>query len=635
MTSQELKKKFIEFFVSKGHVHIPNSSVIPENDPSALFINSGMHPLVPYLLGEPHPSGKTRLVNYQRAVRTGDIEEVGDNTHHTFFEMLGEWSLGDYGKKESIEWTFEFLTQELGFDPKRLHPSVFRGNSEVPRDEEAIEIWKDVFTKIGLEADVEDNFNDSGKSARIIALGEDDNFWKVGSVGPCGPTSEVYYDRGLGENADQRYLEVCNNVFMSYNMTQEGELVELKQKNIDVGWGFERLVSVVQNIQPNGDIPLNISPYETDLFNEQRVWLINNLQSSNFNLQTYDENPEFRKAIRTILDHIRASVMIIADGIVPSNKDQGYVLRRLIRRAATFVHKAGIEVNQIHELPIQLADKFIDQLGKDPEYTFLIERRDAIKNVLKAEVIKFQGVLKNGIKELNKIQGDKISGEIAFRLKEALGLPLEITEEIAGHQGKIVDTKEYERLMDQHQEKSRTAAVGKFVGGLGDHSPESIRLHTCAHILLAGAQKLLGEHVHQKGQNITPERLRYDIAHSAPLTEEQIKILESWVNDQIEKELIVDFVEMSVDEANKLGAEGVFGDKYAKLDKVKVYRMYEQSQISKVKGKDLVKNDFISLELCGGPHVDSTKEIKDKGRFKIVKEESSSQGVRRIKAIIE
>lgn len=633
MTSQELKKKFIEFFVSKGHAHIPSSSVIPENDPSALFINSGMHPLVPFLLGQPHPKG-TRLTNYQRAVRTGDIEEVGDNTHHTFFEMLGEWSLGDYGKKESIEWTFEFLTKILGFDAKRLHPSVFRGNAEVPRDEEAIAIWQEVFRNVGIDADVADNFNEEGESARIIALGVDDNFWKVGSVGPCGPTTEVYYDRGLGENADQRYLEVVNNVFMSYNMTVGGELVELNQKNIDVGWGFERLVSVVQNMLPNGDIPLSISAYETDIFNEQRLWLLHELGKSE---SEYTHDADLRKAVRTILDHVRASVVIIADGVVPSNKDQGYVLRRLIRRAVTFSKKNVEKTDHL----LHLTEKFIEQLSKDEAYVHLAQNKEQIISVLLEEIRKFETVLKNGIKELQRIKGDVISGEVAFRLKEALGLPLEITEEIAKQQGKKVEVEAYEKLMNEHQEKSRTSTVGKFVGGLGDHSPESIRLHTCAHLFLAGAQKVLGDHIHQKGQNITPERLRYDISHPVPMTAQEVQEIENWVNEQIEKNLTVDFVEMTAEDANKLGAEGVFVDKYAKLDQVKVYRMYEEGHGPSATGnsevlsqKGLEKSDFVSLELCGGPHVTNTSEIRAIGKFKIQKEESSGQGVRRIKAVI-
>lgn len=622
MTSQELKKKFIEFFESKGHKRIPNSPLIPENDPSALFINSGMHPIVPYLVGQPHPAGK-RLVNYQRAVRTGDIEEVGvTKRHHTFFEMLGEWSLGDYWKKESLEWSVEFIVNVLGFDIHRLHATVFKGNEDLPRDDEAIEIWKEIYKKYGIEATVGDEFFAAGESPRIVMLDENDNFWPKGrTVGPCGPCSEVYYDTGTGEDADSRYLEICNNVFMSYYQSEDGAYTELKQKNIDVGWGFERLLSIIQNKLPNGDVPAWTSNFETDLFEVEKVWLVSKMENSSHD---YLNDIPLRRAVRLILDHIRASVMIMGDGIEPSNKDQGYILRRLIRRAVTF----GWRYTQNIDIYPELAQMFIQKMGKDEEYGFLIEKNELIIRTLQNEIKKFESVLKNGLKELQKVQEETISGELAFRLKEALGLPLEITLEMAEHSGKKVDVEKFEHLMHEHQDKSRTAAKGKFVGGLGDYSPESIRYHTCAHLFLAGAQKVLGDHVHQKGQNITPERLRYDISHPTPLTKEEQKKIEDWVNEQIDRDLAVDFVEVPLDEAKAMNAEGVFGDKYEKMEKVKVYRIYD-SNLSEVDSKK-----YASIEICGGPHVENTAEIKEYGRFKIIKEESSGGGVRRIKAVI-
>jgi alanyl-tRNA synthetase len=620
MTSIELKQKFIKFFESKGHKRIQNSSVIPENDPSALFINSGMHPIVPYLMGQEHPAGK-RLVNYQRAIRTGDIEEVGvTKRHNTFFEMLGEWSLGDYWKKESLEWTMEFLVKELGFDPTRLYATVFKGNENIPRDDEAIGYWKTIFQQYHIEPTVGDSFL-MENSPRIITLGEDDNFWAVGKVGPCGPNSEIYYDCGTGEDTDTRFLEVCNNVFMSYYRDEEGKLTNLSQQNIDVGWGFERVLSAVQGRDENGDIPANYSNFETDLFSDERDFL---LESYGLKINHYELQPEIRKSIRVLVDHIRASVIIIADEVEPSNKDQGYILRRLIRRAVTF----GWKFSAHTQIFTDLASRYIEKLSKDEDYKHVGEKREYILEVLNGEIKKFETALKNGIRELDKVKKDTISGEMAFRLKEALGLPLEITEEIASHSGKKVDHEKYNLLMQEHQDRSRTAAKGKFVGGLGDFSPESIRYHTCAHLFLAGAQKVLGDHVHQKGQNITPERLRYDISHPTPITPEELQKIEDWVNEQIEKDLKVDFVEVSIDEAKKMNAEGVFGDKYEALGRVKVYRMYDQ------KLDEDHPNKYVSIEICGGPHVEFTSEIKAHGRFKISKEESSGGGVRRIKAIL-
>lgn len=629
MTSQELKSKFLEFFIKRGHKRIPNSSLIPENDPSALFINSGMHPLVRFLLGEPHPLGR-RLVNYQRAVRTGDIDEVGEKNsrHLTFFEMLGEWSLGDYGKRESLTWTFEFLTQVLKLDPHRLYVTVYKGDDIVPKDEESIEIWQDIFGKLGIEAKVGESFIIGADAPRIILLGED-NFWAVGNVGPCGPTSEVFYDKGYGENPDHRFLELVNNVFMFYNRTKEGKLEELNQKNIDVGWGLERILSILNNLDQHGNVLDVNSVFETDVFLDERNWLINKWGKSE---DEYWNDSRVRKAIRVILDHIRASVMIISDGVEPSNKDQGYVLRRLIRRAVTYGWKCS---GGSSDYLIDLGSMFIDKLAQDEEYIFMLNNKLRTLSVLKNEVNKFERVLNQGVKELSRVNDNIISGELAFRLKESFGLPVEITLEIAASQGKEVDLEKYNLLMQEHQIKSRIGAEKKFVGGLGDYSEISICYHTCAHLLLAGAKMLLRKDVHQKGQNITSERLRYDISYPDKLSAEQIHLLEDWVNEQINRDLKVDFIETTFTNAKEYGVEGMFVDKYEALEIVKIYRIYPKE--FNVHPTDLVPDDkdkYVSLEFCGGPHVNHTSEISKFGRFKIIKEESAGQGVRRIKAVL-
>lgn len=629
MNSTELKQKFIKFFEDRGHVRIPNASLIPENDPSALFINSGMHPLVRFLLGEPHPFGK-RLVNYQRSVRTGDIEEVGEKNsrHLTFFEMLGEWSLGDYGKKESLTWTFEFLTKVLGFDPSRIYATVYKGDDVVPEDVEAIEVWKEIFKSVGINAKVGDEFQIGEDAPRIIRFGED-NFWAVGSTGPCGPTSEVFYDKGHGENVEHRFLELVNNVFMSYVITKEGKVEELTQKNIDVGWGLERLLSVINNLDENGNVLDVKSVFETDVFITERDWLISKWNKTE---EEYLNENKLRKSIRVVLDHIRSSVMIISDGVQPSNKDQGYVLRRLIRRAVAFGWRFSSDSSQYL---VELGEMFIEKLAKDEEYAFILNHKQDTLNTLKLEIEKFEKVLANGIKELNKVQGNIISGEIAFRLKESLGLPLEITTEIASQTGKEVDVDKYKLLMEEHRVKSRVGVDKKFVGGLGDYTPKSICYHTCAHLLLAGAKKILGPVVYQKGQNITSERLRYDLSFSGPIPVEKIKEIENWVNLQIEKDLKVDFIETTFEDAKNYGVEGMFADKYEKLKRVKIYRIYPKDagvHESELRPED--KEKYISLEFCGGPHVKFTSEILKMGKFKIIKEESSGQGVRRIRAVL-
>lgn len=620
ITAIELKNKFIEYFKSKGHTVVPNSSLIPENDPSALFINSGMHPLIPYLLGEPHPFGKTkRLTNVQRCVRTVDIDNIGNSLrHNTFFEMLGEWSLGDYWKKESLEYSIEFLVEVLGFDVNRLYATVYIGDEIVPRDNEAIEIWKIIYKKYGIEPTIGENFS-LQNSPKIIMLKED-NFWTVGGYGPCGPTSEIYYDRGYGEDVDVRFLEVVNNVFMAYFLEKDGTLSKLEQQNIDVGWGLERLLSILWNMEENGNLPLSASVYDTDAFYKQRDLILKELNKT---LEEYFSDKKLQKAIRLILDHTRSGLMMIADGIQPSNKDQGYVLRRLIRRAVTFGNLINLQ-NKAYE---KLLFSFSEHLSSDPEYELLFKNINSINSIFIEEVNKFNKVLNTGIKEISKIKGTVISGEIAFRLKESHGIPIEILTELAEKQNLKIDLNTYEKLLEEHQQKSRTATKGKFVGGLGDHSPEAIAYHTVAHLLLAELRKNFGDTVVQKGQNITQERLRYDFAFTRALTREELEKLEVSLNILISDDLIVDMIEVPYEESKKMGVVGMFHDKYKDKDNVKLYRIY----------KDSVNPDNVaeltSIEYCGGPHVNRTSEISKFGKVKIQKEEASGSGVRRIKII--
>lgn len=636
MNSYEIKQKFIDFFINKNHKRISNASLIPaETDASVIFTNSGMHPLVPYLTGEIHPMG-IRLVNTQRCIRLVDIENVGVRQRsNTFFEMLGAWSLGDYWKEEILNWTMDFLVGELGLDPKRIHPTVFVGNQYAPRDEESIEILKKIFKeKYNIDADVGEGFDDGGNSTRIVMLGED-NFWpgypKKGHAGPCGPTCEFYYDRGGGKDADERYMEICNDVFMAYYADKEGNLSELSQRNIDLGWGLERLTALMSNLQENGDLSLTSSVFETNAFAEEKEWLLEKIFALKNPTGTYEENLQLalteyfanfdlRSPVRIILDHIRASIMIISDGVEPSNKDRGYVLRRLIRRSMGYGKKFTLTVEDY----ISLGNMFIEKLSQDEDYAFIQGRKEETLDILRTELEKFDDVLEKGIRELNKESGSIISGEKAFFLKESMGLPIEVTVQIAEDSGKKVDIEKYEQLLKEHQEVSKAGSEKKFAGGLGDHSPESIRFHTCAHLFLAAARNILGKEVHQKGQNITQERLRYDFNYPNPLTKDQIQSIEDWVNDKLEKHMKVDFIEMSLEEAKQKGAEGVFEEKYKTLDKVKVYRIYSE-------GNEM---NPVSIELCGGPHVSNTSEIQNFGKFKIIKEESSGSGIRRIKAIL-
>lgn len=581
MTAQELRKKYIEFFKSKGHAQIRSASVIPEHDPSVLFTTAGMHPLVPYLMGEEHPEGK-RLTDYQKCIRTGDIDEVGDSTHHTFFEMLGNWSLNDYFKEEAITWSWEFLTFEewLGLDKSRLAVSIFKGDADVPKDEEARDIW----LSLGMPAE------------RIAELGKEDNWWgPAGETGPCGPDTEMFYWVG-NEQAphhfdpeDDRWVEIWNDVFMQYRKTPEGNFELSEMKNIDTGMGLERTLAALNGLDDN---------YKTELF-----WPIIEKIQDITGMKYEDAIREFR----VIADHIKAATMILADPahLQPSNKDQGYVLRKLIRRAIRTGKKLGIEENfsaSVAEVVIAMLKDVYQELETNKEHILI---------TLTQEEEKFKKTLDKGLREFEKL--DHIDGTIAFDLYQTYGFPLELTEELAKEKGMAVDHEAFLAEFKKHQDLSRTASAGKFKGGLADDSEMSTKYHTATHILHQVLRDVLGEEVEQKGSNINPERMRFDFNYPEKLSEEQKAEIEKRVNEQIQRGLDMNWEEMTVEEAREKGAIGVFDGKYG--DKVKVYTL----------------GDF-SKEICGGPHV---KNTKDMGTFKIKKEESVGAGIRRIKAVLE
>ncbi len=607
MNSRELREKYINFFISKGHKRIPSASVVPENDPTVLFTTAGMHPLVPYLLGEKHPEG-TRLTNVQKCVRTGDIEDVGDSTHNTFFEMLGNWSLGDYFKDESIRWSFEFLTDPkyLGIDPKRLKVTVFEGDEDAPRDEESIAIWQECFKSLGFDAPVWDGKNN--EDARIFPLPKDDNWWgPAGITGPCGPDTEIFINLGKptnykscpeGENCKPgchcgRYVEIWNNVFMQYNKNTEGKFEPLSQKNVDTGMGLERTLAMLNGFE-------NI--YESDVLKP----IVDKVKSLSKN--------EDEKMARIIADHIRTSVFMISDGVVPSNLERGYILRRLIRRAI----RAGRALDLQAKAFPELVNVIMEIYGQ--EYPMLLQNRHKIIEELENEESKFSKTLEIGLRELSKLEA--IDGEKAFNIFQTYGFPYEMIVEELEKRNFVFDEpklkSEFGEKFKSHQDLSRTATAGKFKGGLADHSAETTRLHTAAHLLLEALRLVLGEHVFQKGSNITAERLRFDFSHPDKMTDEEKKRVEAIVNEQIQLALPVKYEEMSLEDAKRLGAMGVFESKYG--EKVKVYVMGDE------------RKGIFSKEICGGPHVENTSEL---GHFRIAKEESSSSGVRRIKAVLE
>jgi alanyl-tRNA synthetase len=581
MDSSELRKKFLDFFEEKGHKIIPSASLLPENDPTVLFTTAGMHPLVAFLLGEKHPSGK-RLTDAQKCIRTGDIDEVGDDTHLTFFEMLGNWSLGDYWKDEAIKWSFEFLTEELKIPLEKLAVSCFAGDEDAPKDEESAEIWED----LGI------------KKQRIAFLDKEDNWWgPAGETGPCGPDTEMFYwklDTLAPETfnpEDKNWVEIWNDVFMQYLKDESGNYMGAEQKNVDTGMGMERTLAVL-----NG----KNNVYETDVF----LPIIKKIEEL-----SGKEYSDYQKEFRIIADHIKASVFLASEQIMPSNVEHGYILRRLLRRA--------IRHGKVLEMPNDFLSELIKTVVKiyGDAYPDIKESVDGVIFVVAQEAEKFEKTLETGLREFEKL--DNVSGKDAFNLYQTYGFPIEMTEELAKEKGITVDLEEFKKELEQHQELSRTASVGMFKGGLADNSEETTKLHTVAHLMLAGLRKILGEHVVQKGSNITAERLRFDFAHTEKLNSEQVEDVENFVNGIIEKDLPVSCEEMTLEKARELNAMGVFESKYG--EKVKVYTVGEGDKI-------------VSREICGGPHVDRTGIL---GHFKIKKQESSSAGVRRIKATLE
>ena len=571
-----LKDMYINFFVSKGHVQIPSSPVVPENDPSVLFNTAGMQPLIPYLMGEVHPCG-TRLCDYQKCIRTNDLDNIGDTYHHTFFEMLGNWSLGDYFKKEAISWSFEFLTKVLNIPVNRLAVTVFAGNDVVPFDEETYHLWRSL-----------------GIPDERIARTSDDNFWIAGETGPCGPDTEMFYFRSNDEipekfdPEDDRWVEIWNDVFMQYYKDKNGNISELPKKNVDTGMGLERVVAVLEGVNDN---------YKSSVWKDV-IEVIEKIAG-----KSYEGN---EKAMRIIADHIRTSVFIAADksGIKPSNTDQGYILRRLIRRAIRYAKKLGIDINSNFEEIIAL--KIIDKYDK--YYSELIQNKDVVLDVLKNEKIKFCRTLEKGASK-----GVDIDGITAFHLFDTYGFPLELTVELALEKGLKVDEEGFKNKFKEHQELSRTASSGKFKGGLASDGEIEIKYHTATHLLNAALKVVVSKDCHQKGSNITSERMRFDFSCDHKLTDEEKEKVENLVNEWINEGLDVTVHEMKKEDAIKSGAECMFIEKYP--DIVTVYNIGN-----------------VSSELCGGPHVKNTKEL---GHFRILKEEASSAGIRRIKAVLE
>ncbi len=689
MQAKEIRQKFLDFMEKRGHKIVPSASLLPENDPTTLFTGSGMQPMVPYLLGEKYPGGIKRIVNSQKCFRAGDIEEVGDNRHTTFFEMLGNWSLGDYFKKEQIKWVFEFLTQELELDPSRLYVSVYRGNEKLglPKEKEAVKIWQEQFKKVGIEAKAVNDAEKKGmREGRIFYYSDKENWWSragepdkmpVGEIG--GPDSEIFWDFGadlkLHENspwADRpchpacdcgRFMEIGNSVFMQYQKTKDG-FQELKQKNIDFGGGLERLTASVVD---NPDI------FSIDLFSPAKEKL------EEISEKKYEEDKEVQKSFRVILDHLRAATFLINDGAEPSNKDQGYFTRRLIRRAIRFGHQVGIEKNFTQEITQAIVETYQDY------YTDLKNNAEKIYQVIDKEESKFRKTLKSGLKKLSKmitvsdrgasadsvltekmitvsdegigvddVQVEKkdtlsgkergvdellfdkknsekisnklnksISGKQCFDLYQTYGFPIELIFEEFEKAGLNFDKEklqeEFEKELQKHKELSRTASAGKFKGGLADNDQKTTQLHTVTHLMLAGLRKILGDQVIQKGSNITPERIRFDFSFDRAMTDKEKEAVEKFVNEALQSGGKVTLTEMPKEQARQEGVTGAFWEKYP--EQVKVYTITAPD------------GTIYSRELCGGPHIKDLSEIK--GKFKILKEKSSGAGVRRIKAVVE
>ena len=584
MRAIEIRNKYLDFFKKHGHAVIPSAPLIPENDPSVLFTTAGMQPLVPYLLGEKHPAG-TRITDYQKCLRTNDIEEVGDNRHLTYFEMLGNWSLGDYFKEESIQMSYDFLTKELNIPAEKISVTCFAGDEDCPRDTTTAECWK----KAGIPEE------------RIYYFGKEDNWWIAGEEGPCGPDTEMFYDTGKAKCSPEcnpscgcgKYVEIWNNVFMEFYKDKNGKYSKLKQHNVDTGLGLERMTMLLEGKE---------TPFETELFSP----IIDKLVE----LQKED----IIESRRIVAEHLRSSMMIICDGGRPSNIDRGYILRRLIRRMIRHMNKLQISLNKLSTL----IDINVDNLKE--MYPALETNKDIIKVVILEEKDKFVKTLEKGEKEFAKEvgqvkeQGENIvPGKVVFRLYDTYGFPPEVTEELATENGMKIDKEGFDKLFKEHQEKSRAGSEQKFKGGLASTGEMETKYHTATHLLNAALKQVLGSHVHQRGSNITAERMRFDFSHPAKMTDEEKQKTEDLVNEWITEAIPVEHLEMKKDDAIKMGAEAMFIEKYG--DIVSVYKIGD-----------------VSIELCGGPHVSNTSEL---GHFKIKKEESSSSGIRRIKAILD
>ncbi len=587
MKADELRRMYVEFFCERGHKEVASASLLPENDPTVLFTTAGMHPFVPYLLGEKHPQGK-RLVDIQKCIRTGDIDEVGDDTHLTFFEMLGNWSLGDYFKQESISMSYEFLVTKLNIPKEKLAVTVFEGDDIVPRDDDSAKIWMEK----GL------------LKSQIFYYGREENWWgPAGQTGPCGPDTEIFYDMGKEKCGPEcgpschcgKYVEIWNNVFMQYNKQPDGSYTELTQRNVDTGMGLERILTIFNGYT---------NVYETELFVPVMTRLDEIIK---------DRKMPLREK-RIICEHIRAICFVLGDDkhIVPSNTEQGYILRRLIRRIIRLLKKNDINQNILCELSAIIIEQYSDiykELGRNK--SFIYEQ-------LEKEYQLFSKTLDIGLKKAewyfaNLKENDKFNGEIAFKLYDTFGFPIEFTTELAKEKGLLVDIKGYNKKFAEHQEKSRQGAEGKFKGGLADHSEQTAKLHTATHLLNGALRTVLGENVYQRGSNITAERLRFDFSFDRKVTKEELEEVSSIVNKAINDNVEVVCEEMSVRKAHESGAIGIFDKKYDEIVKVYIIPGY-------------------SKEICGGPHAKNTAEL---GKFTIIKEEASSAGVRRIKAVIE
>jgi len=615
---EDIRAVYLNFFAQRKHTIIASAPLVPENDSTTLFTGSGMQPILPYLLGTPHPLG-VRITDSQKCFRAQDIEEIGDNRHTTFFEMLGNWSFGDYFKQEQITWMWEFLTEEIRLDPKNLYFTCFRGNEnlDIPKDTQSALLWQKLFLETGIEAGIGEYPERDGIrfGEKIFYYSEKKNWWSRSGVPeampegePGGPDTEMFWDfgaeRGLHEqslwkdepchvNCDcGRFMEIGNNVFMEYKKTANG-FEKLAQKNVDFGGGLERLIAAKGN---------NPDMFYGYIFDTLRHTIEELAQKK------YGEDEKYTYAFRVVMDHLRATTFLIADGVLPSNTDQGYVLRRLLRRAVRYADMLDIKPQSLSLCVSALVSEYKNA------YSYLSERKQDITSVIDKEESKFRETLTRGMKELEKrLSGGGLTGKDVFELFSTYGFPLEMTEEIVKEKGGKINEEEFRREFVKHQELSRAGSTGKFKGGLADHSEMSVKYHTATHLLQQALREVLGKHVFQKGSNITPERLRFDFSHSEKMTEEQKKKVEEIVNQKIAEKLTVTFEDVPLAEAEKLGAIGLFEEKYG--DKVRVYTI----------------GDF-SLEFCGGPHVENTGTL---GHFKIIKEEACSAGIRRIKAVLE